>query len=146
MDWLQPFVYCPRKHSPDERSVPIVLPYSNPPRKGNPRPDWPKDGWQLRLICPQCGRPMLCRKTSVEWGSFRQKLQDRKGQAFWRAEVECNRAKCELRAKWHIPDSKHRSETEIASLLLAAIAQEECANGHPLDGANLLSIGTVTEV
>ena len=146
MNWKQPFVRCPNSHSTRAHLIPIVLPYPNPPDKHNRPPDWPLAGWKIKLICQDCGRWRLYGKADVLWGDFLEKLSDRKGQAFWRIEIECAEANCKSRDEWHLSDSRSQTSEQGADFVLNAISGEKCANGHPFHGATVCAIETVSEV
>jgi hypothetical protein len=130
--YLQPVVKCKNPDCPLPTATRIRLPYPNPPRSGENPPNWPQDGWQLRLICRECDHWYVYEKKDVQWAPFTNPLADHPGLDFWRADLECAEPNCNSRTQWHVLDNSQMSETELFEFVLRADPVVVCENGHPL--------------
>ncbi len=68
--YLQPVVRCKNPDCPMPSAARIRLPYPNPPKTGATPPDWPQDGWRLRLICRECDHWYVYEKDDVLWAPY----------------------------------------------------------------------------
>jgi len=128
----QPVVKCQNPDCPMPTAARIRLPYPNPPGTGEPLPNWPPDGWQLRLICRECDHWYVYEKKDVQWASFSSPLSDYSGLDFWCVELECGEPDCKSRTQWHVLDNSQMSESELLQFTLRADPVVVCENGHPL--------------
>ena len=147
MKWL-PYVLCPSC-----APIPIRLPYSNPPSTGCNLPEWPKDKYQLNLICPKCVRPAIYQKdvalqeNPFRWGSFLDGAAEQGKQSiFYRATVECGVENCTLQSLWHLPSSLSQTKEQIKTAVLGAIAETECDGGHSARGGKIIELEEVFEL
>jgi hypothetical protein len=130
--YLQPVVKCKNPDCPLPTATRIRLPYPNPPRSGESVPNWPAEGWQLRLICRECDHWYVYDINDVQWTPFTNVLADQPGLDFWRVDLECAEPGCTSRTHWHVLDNSQMSETELQEFVLRADPVVVCENGHPL--------------
>jgi hypothetical protein len=129
--YLQPVVKCKNSQCPLPSASRIRLPYPNPSATGSTPPDWPQNGWQLRLICRECDHWYVYEKSDVQWAPFTSPLAERSGLDFWCAELECAEPNCKSRTRWHVLDNSQMSESEMLEFVLRADPVAVCENGHP---------------
>jgi hypothetical protein len=110
----------------------IRLPYPDPPPVGATPPDWPKQGWQLRLICRDCDHWYIYEKEDVMWAPFSSPLTEQSGLDFVCAELECGEPGCDSRTRWHVLDNSQMSEGETLEFVLRADPVVVCEKGHSL--------------
>jgi hypothetical protein len=130
--YLQPVVRCKNPDCPLPSAARIRLPYPNPPATPANPPDWPQDGWQLRLICRECDHWYVYEKQDVQWAAFSSPLADYSGLDFQCVELECGEPGCKSRTRWHVLDNSQMSERELFEFVLRADPVVVCENGHPL--------------
>jgi hypothetical protein len=94
-------------------------------------PSWPKDGWQLRLICSACDHWYIYGKDDVQWMPYTRPLEEESRFDFVYAELECGEPGCGSRTRWHVLDSNQMSESETVEFVLRADPVTVCENGHP---------------
>jgi hypothetical protein len=129
--YLQPVVRCKNPDCPLPSAARIRLPYLGPPATGANPPDWPPDGWQLRLICRECDHWYVYEKKDVQWAPYTYPLADQSSLEFWRTELECGEPGCKSRTQWHVLDNSQMSESEMLEFVLRADPVAVCENGHP---------------
>jgi hypothetical protein len=129
---LQPVVRCKNPDCPMPTAARIRLPYPNPPGTGANPPNWPPEGWQLRLICRECDHWYIYDQNDVKWMPYSSPLAEYSGLDFWRAELECGEPGCQSRTRWHVLDNSQMSESELFEFVLRADPVVVCENGHPL--------------
>jgi len=146
--YLQPVVRCKNPDCPTPTAVRIRLPYPNPPRTSENPPEWPREGWQLRLICRECDHWYIYEKSDVQWAPYSNPLAEQSGLDFCCAELECAEPGCQSRTRWHVLDNNQMSETELREFVLRADPVVVCENGHPLSisGTKSSSAGKVDSV
>jgi hypothetical protein len=130
--YLQPVVKCKNPDCPLPTATRIRLPYPNLPRSGENPPNWPQDGWQLRLICRECDHWYVYEKKDVQWAPYTRPLEEETRVAFLCAELECAEPGCGSRTRWHVLDNSQMSETELLEFVLRADPVVVCENDHPL--------------
>jgi hypothetical protein len=130
--YLQPVVRCKNPDCPIPSAARIRLPYPDPPKTGATPPNWPQDGWRLRLICRDCDRWYVYEKNDVMWASYSSPLGDASDLAFQCIELECSEPGCGSRTRWHVLDNTQLSETELVEFVLRADPVVVCENGHSL--------------
>ena len=133
--YQQPFVpckngYCPAHHAPFVD--PIQLPYANPPRTGTDQPDWPKEGWQIRIVCHTCKHWYVYQQVDVKWRPFQVPLERQTDLAFWRVELECGRSNCASRTIWHMLTSSTLTGDEVVAAVKHGEPPIMCAARHVL--------------
>ena len=143
--YLQPVVRCKNPDCPTPSAARIRLPYPNPPKTGTNPPDWPQDGWQLRLICRECDHWYIYETKDVQWAPYTSPLEDQSGVDFLCAELECGEPGCNSRTRWHVLDNSQMSESEAMEFVLRADPVAVCENGHSLSIAGTKS-GTAGKV
>jgi hypothetical protein len=146
--YLQPVVRCKNPDCPTPSAARIRLPYPDPPATGANPPDWPADGWKLRLICRECDHWYIYEKKDVQWAPYTRPLEDETRFDFLRAELECGEPGCQSRTHWHVLDNSQMSESEALEFVLRADPVAVCENGHPLSisGTASRSAGKVSSV
>jgi hypothetical protein len=137
--FLQPVVRCKNPDCTTPSAVRIRLPYPNPPRTGATPPDWPQNGWKLRLICRECDHWYIYEKNDVMWASYSSSLADSSDLAFQCVELECAEPNCGSRTRWHVLDHSQLSEEELQEFVLRADPVVVCENGHPLSISGVAS-------
>src|SRR5437588_608086 len=132
--YLQPVVRCKNPDCPMPSAARIRLPYPNPPKTGATPPNWPQDGWQLRLICRECDHWYVYGKEDVMWAPYSSALADHSGLDFECIELECaepgcgfnSASNCSIRSSF----SSAASRSSILSPAISALAcptASECA-------------------
>ena len=129
--YLQPVVRCKNPDCPTPSAARIRLPYPNPPRSTESAPNWPQDGWQLRIICRDCDHWYIYEKQDVQWAPYTSPLADQSGLDFTCAELGCGEPGCKSRTKWCVLDNSQMSESEMLEFVLRADPVAVCENGHP---------------
>ena len=129
--YLQPVVRCKNPDCPTPMAARIRLPYPNPPASGESAPEWPKDGWQLRLICGACDHWYVYEKSDVQWAPYTRPLEEETRFEFQRASLKCGEPSCDSLTHWHVLDSNQMSEQEMLEFVLRADPVTVCENGHP---------------
>src|SRR5271163_2894742 len=81
--YLQPVVRCKNPDCTMPSAARIRLPYPNPPGSTATPPDWPHEGWQLRLICRDCDHWYVYERKDVQWAPFSSPVADHSGLDFW---------------------------------------------------------------
>lgn len=130
--YLQPVVRCKNPDCPMPSLSRIRLPYPDPPRAGANPPNWPPDGWQLRLICRECDHWYVYQKKDVHWAPYSEPLAEQSGLDFVCTELECGEPGCDSRTRWHVLDNSQLSESDMLDFVLRADPVIVCENGHPL--------------
>ncbi len=130
--YLQPVVRCKNPDCPIPSAARIRLPYPDPPKTGATAPNWPQDGWRLRLICRDCDRWYVYEKNDVMWASYSSPLADASDVEFQCIELECGEPSCGSRTRWHVLDNSQLSETELVEFVLRADPVVVCENEHSL--------------
>jgi hypothetical protein len=128
--YLQPVLKCKNSDCPLPTATRIRLPYPNPPRSGENPPNWPQDGWQLRLICRECDHWYVYEKKEVQWAPYTRPLEEETRVEFLCADLECAEPGCGSRTQWHVLDNSQMSETELLEFVLRADPVAVCENGH----------------
>jgi hypothetical protein len=146
--FLQPVVRCKNSDCPTPSATRIRLPYPNPSATGANPPDWPQDGWQLRLICRECDHWYIYEKKDVQWTPYTSPLEDETRFDFLCAALECGEPGCESRTRWHVLDNSQMSESETLEFVLRADPVAVCENGHPfsISGTASRSAGKVSSL
>ena len=129
--YLQPVVRCKNPDCPTPSAARIRLPYADPPETGANPPDWPADGWKLRLICRECDHWYIYEKKDVQWAPYTRPLEDESRFDFLCAELRCGEPECKSRTRWHVLDNSQMSERETIEFVLRADPVAVCENGHP---------------
>jgi hypothetical protein len=141
---LQPVLRCKNPDCPLPAAAPIRLPYSNPTKMGEQPPNWPSEGWQLRLICHGCDHWYVYEKQDVEWKDLMHVWADI-GLDFWCVELQCGEPNCDSCTKWYATDANALSESEIIEFVMRADPIPICGNGHSL-GASGIKAQSATKV
>jgi hypothetical protein len=137
--YLQPVVRCKNPDCPLPSASRIRLPYPDPPMADHAAPDWPKAGWQMRLICRECDHWYIYEKKDVEWAPFTRPLAEQTRLDFLCADLECGEPNCKSRTKWYVLDNSQMSESETLEFVLRADPVVVCENGHPFSIAGTVS-------
>jgi hypothetical protein len=137
--YLQPVVRCKNPDCPTPSLARIRLPFPDPPQAGANPPAWPKDGWQLRLICRECDHWYIYEKKDVQWAPYTSPLAEQSNVDFVCAELECGEPGCTSRTRWHVLDNSQMSESETLEFVLRADPVAVCENGHPLSISGVAS-------
>ena len=137
--YLQPVVRCKNSDCPTPSAARIRLPYPNPPKSSATPPDWPPEGWQLRLICRECDHWYVYEKTDVMWAPYSSPLADHSDLAFQCVALECAEPGCGSRTRWHVLDNSQLSEEELHEFVLRADPVVVCENGHSLSLSGVAS-------
>ncbi len=137
--YLQPVVRCKNSDCPTPSAARTRLPYPNPPKTGATAPDWPPDGWQLRLICRECDHWYVYEKQDIQWAPYSSPLANDSGVDFQCIELECAEPNCGSRTRWHVLDNSQLSETELLEFVLRADPVVVCENGHSLSISGVAS-------
>jgi hypothetical protein len=128
--YLQPVVRCKNPDCPTPTAARIRLPYPNPPATGANPPDWPKDGFQLRLICRECDHWYIYEKKDIQWAPYTRPLEEETRVDFLCVELACAEPGCGSRTRWHVLDNSQMSEIEAFEFVLRADPVAVCENGH----------------
>ena len=137
--YLQPVVRCKNSDCPTPSAARIRLPYPDPPKTGAPTPDWPPDGWQLRLIYRECDHWYIYGKQDIQWAPYSSPLGEYSGLDFQCVELACAEPNCGSRTRWHVLDNSQLSETELLEFVLRADPVVVCENGHPISISGVAS-------
>ncbi|HVI10153.1 MAG TPA: hypothetical protein VND65_17825 [Candidatus Binatia bacterium] len=146
--YLLPVVRCKNPDCPTPSAARIRLAYPNPPRSGEAQPNWPAEGWKLRLICRDCDHWYIYEKGDVQWAPYTSPLADQSGVDFVCAELECAEPGCNSKTRWCVLDNSQMSEEETFEFVLRADPVTVCENGHPfqISGIKSRSAGKVDSV
>ena len=128
--YLQPVVKCKNPDCPLPTAARIRLPYPNPPATGANPPDWPQEGWQLRLICRECDHWYVYDKKDVQWAPYTRPLEEETRVDSLCVDLECGEPGCGSRTHWHVLDNSQMSDTEAFEFVLRADPVAVCENGH----------------
>ncbi len=128
--YLQPTLQCKNPECPRPSVAPTRLPYPNPPKAGEPQPNWPQGGWQLRLTCRDCDHWYVYGETDVAW--VESINPDLAGVDLWCVELQCSEPGCASCTKWHVLDDGALSESEILEFVMRSDPIPVCGNGHSL--------------
>jgi hypothetical protein len=137
--YLQPVVRCKNPDCPTPSAARIRLPYPNPPAGTDTAPNWPADGWQLRLICGGCDHWYVYDKKDVQWAPHTRPLEEETRFEFVRAEIACGEPGCNSRTQWHVLDTNQMSESDTLEFVLRADPVVVCENGHPFSISGMAS-------
>jgi hypothetical protein len=146
--YLQPVVRCKNPDCPTPSAARIRLPFANPPATGADAPDWPREGWQLRLICRECDHWYIYDKKDIQWAPYTRPLEEETRVDFLGVELECGEPGCGSRTRWHVLDNSQMSETEAYEFVLRADPVAVCENGHPfsISGTKSSAVGKAESV
>ncbi|MGD0986675.1 MAG: hypothetical protein ABR874_02620 [Candidatus Sulfotelmatobacter sp.] len=130
---------CKNPDCPTPSAARIRLPYPNPPASGEAPPDWPPEGWRVRLICGGCDHWYIYEKSDIQWAPYTRPLSEETRVDFLCAELECGEPGCGSRTKWCVLDSNQMSESEALEFVLRADPVAVCEKGHPFSISGVAS-------
>ena len=126
--YLCPVIVCKNQGC---ESQPIRLPYPNPPKASDARPEWPNSDWKPFIACLECGHSYVYTGEDVHWAAFETQELGR-WKTWVKYALQCPDADCGLPIEFYVYVVGAIEPKILWERIYAAKQRPTCEKGHVL--------------